>query len=354
MALQSPMTNLCIAQPHMTQTLTQKYTVFTTKWLSILAVMISLLIHLFLLSMLALLPKNEPKHTSLHVVELLDVPPVQTILPEMASDIQDASNVISGLQIKTPQSDQLPSSTHPHVEPQETLTPQSVWQSDVDSERKRQLILQSQPSEASKQTLLADRVADWTKQATAFDASNTTDNPVSDMLEKRATGTSTLLFNPALLNLNQEDKSQPSSPPQFDFIPSRAQLAILAFLDSCSSATQVDLYPQMPSSISLTAETFEKELNYLVGKRFLTREKISPEQPLNLQILIVNVPFELSAKNRRNPVYRYKSLVNKKLIMTYLQARLDQERERLRTSPADSSRITQGIRDLKDKIQILL
>ena len=70
--------------------------------------------------------------------------------------------------------------------------------------------------------------------------------------------------------------------------------------------------------------------------------------------MLFGTPIEISSKNRKNVLYVYEPKVDKKKLLDFLQAQLYLNMEKLRAQPADSSRITSRIHDLRQKIQILV
>ena len=168
---------------------------------------------------------------------------------------------------------------------------------------------------------------------------------IADQIRKQELGTTLLLVNPIL-----QPEKQKKNPIQFDFIPSEAQLQSLRQLYKKGKASQLELYPNLILLKPITAEDFNKSLDMLTNKGFVSRKKISPENILYVQ----GIPIELSAKNRKNPVYLYTVNVGMIQTITYLQAKLYHLKEELAASIADSLKLRNQIRNLNDKIQILI
>jgi len=145
-----------------------------------------------------------------------------------------------------------------------------------------------------------------------------------------------------------QNKSE-SHPVRFDFVPSETQIAVMKALYETGKANQVDLYSGSRSSRPITAEMFNEELTFLVRKGFISRRKISPE---HLFIFFV-APIEMSAKNRRNPVYLYKAKVDQDQLVNYLQALRFQYMEQLESADRDSLRIRTRIREIDSLLQLL-
>lgn len=173
---------------------------------------------------------------------------------------------------------------------------------------------------------------------------------ISDLIDKRNQGIKPPMLPLETFSKLMENKSQIQISPQFDFIPTKAQIQALSFLYKKKKATQLDIYSAFDTTLPITAEGLNQNLNVLLKKGFLFRKKISPENTFSF----FGIPIEMSRKNRLNPVYLYQPKVSRTKIMTYLQARLYLLKEKLRSAPTDSSKIIPKIQDLQEKIQILI
>ena len=168
-------------------------------------------------------------------------------------------------------------------------------------------------------------------------------DPVADQLKKQEMG-NVLLAAPRTEMATREKIS-----PQFDFIPTEAQVLSMQQLYEKGDVTQMELYPSLRLSCPITAEDYNKSLKMLVEKGFVTRKKISPQNIL----YVMGVPVELSSRNRRNPIYLYKANVNKNKIINYLQAKSQQLKDLNESFSGDSSKIRIMIEDLERSVQIL-
>lgn len=174
---------------------------------------------------------------------------------------------------------------------------------------------------------------------------------IKDQIFRRNTGTTPLPLSSllALLVNSIQSITEKKITPQFDFIPNMAQIRAMTILYEKGKATQLDIYPLLDTSQPITAEGFDKHLETLVKKGFLTKKKISPE----LSFSLFGLPIEMSAKNRKNPLYQYEPKVEKTKIIDFLQAQLYLYQERHRAMPADSLSLIPKIKNLQQKIHIL-
>lgn len=175
-------------------------------------------------------------------------------------------------------------------------------------------------------------------------------NEISDLIDKRNQGVKPLMLPLGTFSKLSENKSKKQISPQFDFIPTEAQIQALSLLYKKKKATQLDIYSALDTTLPITAEGLNQNLNVLVKKGFLLQKKISPANTFSF----FGIPIEMSRKNRLNPVYLYQPKVSRTKIMTYLQSRLYLLKEKLRSVPTDSSTIIPKIQDLQEKIQILI
>jgi len=140
--------------------------------------------------------------------------------------------------------------------------------------------------------------------------------------------------------------------PQFDFLPSDAQLQGMAEIYKKGGGTPLDIYPLIKTKNTITAELFDKELEQLVEKGFLSREKISPQNLFTIATPVGGVPVEMSRKNILNPVYHYKPLVYKNQLKAYLESQIFDLNEKMKTT-ADSLALTDKIHVLQKYLNLL-
>jgi hypothetical protein len=101
------------------------------------------------------------------------------------------------------------------------------------------------------------------------------------------------------------------------FEPSPVQLETLSLLSQKIEATQLDLYPLLSESPPILMEQFNRSLDELVIRGFLTKKKISPQNIFTF----FYIPIEMSSKNRKNPVYLYALTVEPEELKNYLQTK---------------------------------
>ncbi len=146
----------------------------------------------------------------------------------------------------------------------------------------------------------------------------------------------------------------PKQPAVMRFVPSHNELAVLKVIWEKGSITDQEIYARLDTSIKLTAVDVNALLKGLEAKGVLTSELISPRDELTFNTPLGGVAVEKSAQNRRNRVYRYQSRIDRKHMIRYLQAKLDQARNRnysSTTSRRDSAAVIAGLQ--KKILQVL-
>ncbi len=138
-----------------------------------------------------------------------------------------------------------------------------------------------------------------------------------------------------------------------DYICDKIEAKALSYLFKKNKATQIDIYKNFDFTDSIISSQLDARLHKLVKKGFLARKKISPELLFTVSILLIQIPIEMSKKNIDNPVYEYTPLINKKNLITYLQAKLYRLKEKLESCESDTSLIKKKIKSLEESIQIL-
>ena len=117
---------------------------------------------------------------------------------------------------------------------------------------------------------------------------------------------------------------KPTTKRPADFpLPTEEEITVLRLLWRKGPSTSVELYASLDSThlTRTTAERFWSSLHQMVKRGFLCEEIISPQQPMQIGIGPFTFSVEMSAKNRRNRIYRYEPLVDKETILTLLQSR---------------------------------
>jgi hypothetical protein len=130
------------------------------------------------------------------------------------------------------------------------------------------------------------------------------------------------------------------NPVRFDFMPTEVQVRAMASVYRKKKATQKDLYLDLDPGRPMTASLFNRELDFLVSKGFLTRKKISPQNLLMLVTPVGAVPVEMSRLNRLNSVFEYKAQVDRSKLLAYMQSQETRLRDRLLRATAEDSAAT--------------
>ncbi len=146
----------------------------------------------------------------------------------------------------------------------------------------------------------------------------------------------------------------PNRPAVMRFVPSHDELALLKTIWEKGSITDQEIYARLDTSIKLTAVDVNALLKGLEAKGVLTSEIISPRDELTFNTPLGGVAVEKSARNRRNRVYRYQSRIDRKHMIRFLQAKLDQAQNRnypYATGRRDSMAVVAGLQ--KKILQVL-
>lgn len=121
----------------------------------------------------------------------------------------------------------------------------------------------------------------------------------------------------AAASLLQPQKGDEEKPVRLDFIPSRAELAVLQSVWEKPNRNDVEIYASLDSTVRITAEDLQAILAKLTAKGLLKRRLISPNNELTLPF---GAAVEMNAQNRRNRLYRYEAGVDRREIIRFLNA----------------------------------
>jgi len=138
-----------------------------------------------------------------------------------------------------------------------------------------------------------------------------------------------------------------------DYICDKTEAKVLSYLFKQNQGTQIDIYSNYDFTDSITANQLNERLDKLVNMGFLSRKKISPQLPFTISAIFIQIPIEMSKKNRENPVYEYQPLINKNNLITYLQAKLYRLKKRLKENKTDIPQLKRIINSLQESIIIL-
>ncbi len=143
-------------------------------------------------------------------------------------------------------------------------------------------------------------------------------------------------------------------PPRIFSEPTKTELRILDMLWTRSFRDQLDLYRSLGNEVLLTAADFDRVLEVMTEKGFISRKKVSPEELFQVITPLGSRSIEMKKINRKNPVYRYSHTISKEEVILYLDALLYE----LRTKLADRRIISEAdsvqLRRLEEKITMLL
>jgi hypothetical protein len=221
---------------------------------------------------------------------------------------------------------------------------QKAWQTFVSEKRKEQEFMsfdfESSPPDSHPLPFLPDEI----------ECPLPLRDEVTEMMKKRNDGIGVLPSVSDLISNAIQQEASKDIPPQFNFIPTKIQVHAIRVLKEHRKSTQIDIYALLDPALPVTAETLNKNLEILVDKGFLSRKKISPQHAFNF----FGIPIEMSARNRKNPVYVYELKISEKTLVDFLQAQLTLAGDRLRTHPTDSVRIRSRMESLQQKIHILI
>ncbi|NOY76494.1 MAG: hypothetical protein GXO76_01360 [Calditrichaeota bacterium] len=118
-------------------------------------------------------------------------------------------------------------------------------------------------------------------------------------------------------------------------LPSDLEIEVLDQLWSDPLATDPELYIKLPPYLRITAEQFEQVLSQMVREGLLARKQVSPQNLFTILTPFGATQIEESSLNRKNRVFQYRPLVNRKEILSLViqkvgrQKRLDRTLKKL-------------------------
>jgi len=205
-------------------------------------------------------------------------------------------------------------------------------------------------AKAGTDSLVRSRVSDWFAEQD-FSGVKAFHDAVDDRIQRRAGGSD--VFSP-WKNRTAESHREEKNAVQFDFLPDETHVQVMATLYQKGKATQKDLYLELDRSIPMTAALFDKQLELLVEKGFVTRKKISPENLFGIATPFGVIGIEMSRKNKLNPVYEYKNQVDREKLLAFLQSHEFLLHERLKkAAPKDTAMVQKLIRRCEKGMGIL-
>jgi len=315
--------------------------------------LISLLIHaaLLFLAVILLRPSMVKQKTIKVNIDLQEIENFEELKPVINQQIKQI------LPSDHPQQPGL--SDLPEKEPETRSNMQNLQRDSISLRRNKYTgIIQKLPKKKSNVTLkftqdslLIIQKKSWQKTIKSFLNLEPPVNEITEMIKKQNDGSAKIFFTPQ----NITNKKKKKYKIQYNFIPTAAEIHTIAFLfKSEKKKSQLDLYANLDSTIITTAENFDRSLNHLIKKGFLNRKKVSPQNIMMFVTPVGGVPVEMSAKNRKNPVFEYELKVSKDKLIDYLHSCLFKLQLKLNTSPSDTTAIKKKIKDIEQKIGILL
>ncbi|MCK5148837.1 hypothetical protein KAR48_18935 [bacterium] len=210
----------------------------------------------------------------------------------------------------------------------------------------RNFLLQKNTVPLNKDSVLIAQSVMWNKEISQLSITAPVDE-VDQMIKKQNGEANIAKMTGMPTNIVKVRK------PKFDFIPTEDQIRALSWLFEQGEGTQIDIYPTIKTDTPITARGFDRSMEKLTNKGFITREKVSPQNHLNLVTPIGGIEIEMSAKNRRNPVFNYTLNVKKKQVLAFLDSQILLLQEKGQQARTDSTRINKQIAALQSKIDIL-
>jgi len=113
----------------------------------------------------------------------------------------------------------------------------------------------------------------------------------------------------------QKEISQPL-PFRNYIIPTRAELDILEILWAKEDVQDTTIYSCLDTVMNITMMDLNQLLERMTQKGFVSRKIVSPRNEFNA----FGVLIEMSPQNRRNRVYEYKTLVDRDLMRSFIDA----------------------------------
>lgn len=150
-----------------------------------------------------------------------------------------------------------------------------------------------------------------------------------------------------------KDKLAKEKPPELNFIPTAAQLAVFKMIWEKSSATDLEIYAGLDSAINITAEDLRAELARLEQLNFLERKIVSPRNEFTIITPLGSKAIEMSPTNRRNRIFEYQANIPKDQMLQFLNAALYQVTHGLKREFHSTLDSLSLVKDLERKILLL-
>ena len=148
-------------------------------------------------------------------------------------------------------------------------------------------------------------------------------------------------------------EKKPSGNPRITKEPTKVELHVLNRLWAEGERTDPELYSSLDSNVPITATGFNRILEDMVEKGFLTRKIVSPQKLMGIMTPIGMTYVELSEMNLRNQVYEYKNVLTKEDVMNYLHGQLFELKQKADSSNAEAEAAARDLKRLEEKLMLL-
>lgn len=113
---------------------------------------------------------------------------------------------------------------------------------------------------------------------------------------------------------------------QLTALPSDLEIEVLDQLWSEPLATDPELYIKLPPYLRITAEQFGQVLEEMVQAGLLARKQVSPQNLFTILTPFGATQIEMSPLNRKNRVFIYRPLVNRKELLSLVMQRIGRQK----------------------------
>ena len=148
-------------------------------------------------------------------------------------------------------------------------------------------------------------------------------------------------------------EKKPSGNPRITKEPTKVELHVLNRLWAEGERTDPELYSSLDSNVPITATGFNRILEDMVEKGFLTRKIVSPQKLMGIVTPEGMTYVELSEMNLRNQVYEYKDVLKKEDVMNYLHGQLYELKQKTDSSNVEAKAAAKDLKRLQEKLMLL-
>ena len=185
------------------------------------------------------------------------------------------------------------------------------------------------------------------------------DDYIGERLRKDHTGQGQLLNVTGILGLilsalpDDWFKKKSSDIPRITKEPTKVELHVLYRLWNEGEHTDPELYSSLDSNVPITATGFNRILENMVEKGFLTRKIVSPQKLMGIVTPVGVAHVELSEMNKRNPIYQYKNILTKEDVMNYLHGQLFELKQKTDSAKVEVEAVAKDLKRLEEKLMLL-